>query len=403
MMHRRVVPINFAVVAFAIAAAVPTAAQANRTPVQLAAGNDVGGGLVRVTIDSPIYVQPDSNREPLRIAKEGSVLRMIRTEGAFTYVEFADPDYPRRYGYIQSRFVEQLAPPRPEPLDLSVPEARQGVPTPLPRPAAAPTTTQAARDPSLVQQPPPAPVVPEQTRTFTPKSTPRRGWLDIDAVRFQSVDREALTLTRTGLLYGEVAAVATSYPAQTIGINDVGVAGGFGFPHGIGFSLHFDGENYSGPAGLAISIPSPYFLNTSATDARPTTSTLERRERALDIGAEYVMPAPDWLRLRVFGGPTVFYVSNEMVSDIQYNQVASSLIRINVVAINTFTKNEVTAWSVGFHVGTDAALFFSRHVGLGGGVRFNRGTVTVHDTLSNQDAGLRVGHLAFNGGLRLRF
>jgi hypothetical protein len=41
----------------------------------------------------------------------------------FTYVEFSDPDYPRRYGYIQSRFVVQAV--ARTPIDLSVPEARQ--------------------------------------------------------------------------------------------------------------------------------------------------------------------------------------------------------------------------------------------------------------------------------------
>lgn len=401
----RIASICFLAGAIATSTAAPAFSQANRTPLQLAAGNDVGGGLVRVMADSPIYVQPDSNREPLRVAKEGSVLRSIRIEGSFTYVEFADPDYPRRYGYIQSRFVQELAPQRQEPLDLSVPEARQGVPAPLARPTPTPTTTQAARDPSLVQQPPPgpAPVVPAQTRTFTPRRTPRRGWLDIDAVQLQTVDRPALTLTRVGIINQEAAGVGVSYPAMSIGVTDVGVSGGVGFSHGIGLALHFDGENYTSFAGLAISIPNPYFFNNSALDAKPTSSTLSRRERALDIGAEYSVPTPDWLRLRVFAGPTYFYVANEMVTDLQYAQVATPLIRINVVSISTFSKAEVTASKLGYHVGTDVAFFFSRHVGVGGGVRFNRATVTVHDQLTKSDADLRVGHVAVNGGLRLRF
>ena len=107
----------------AIAIDRPAWAQQNTAPIQLAAGPGAPGTLVRVTTNCPIFVLPDSNREPLRIAKEGSVLTMIRTEGDFTYVEFSDPDYPRRYGYIQSRFVVQAV--ARTPIDLSVPEARQ--------------------------------------------------------------------------------------------------------------------------------------------------------------------------------------------------------------------------------------------------------------------------------------
>jgi hypothetical protein len=387
---------------FVFALASIASAQANRTPIQLAAGNG-GGGLVRVMVDSPIYVQPDSNREPLRVAKEGSVLRAIRIEGAFTYVEFADPDYPRRFGYIQSRSVQEVVPLKQEPLDLSVPEARQGVPAPLPRPPAAPTTTQVARDPSLVQQPPPAPVVPEQTRNFTPRAVPSRGWLDIDAVRLKSVDRPQQTFQYNYMLFTQPASAAAAYLDQNINVTDFGLAGGVGFVHGIGVSLHFDGQNYSQPAGLGISIPSPYFLNRIAADGSVTAGLLERRERAVDIGAEYIIPSPAWLRVRVFGGPTYFHVTNQMVAIISYDQVASALIPINVVAITKYTSTEVAGWSIGFHVGADAAYFFSRHVGVGGGTRFNRGTVTVKDPLSNQDADLRLGHLALSGGLRLRF
>lgn len=405
MMPQRFASICFLASAIAGASPYPAAAQANRTPVQLAAGNDVGGGLVRVMVDAPIYVQPDSNRDPLRVAKEGSVLRFIRTEGAFAYVEFADPEYPRRYGYIRSQAVEPLAPPRQEPLDLTVPQARQnGAPTPAPpaRPAAAPITTQAARDPSLVQQPAPAAVVPEQARAFRPRGAPRRGWLDIDAVRFHSVDRPAFSPNRVGILYGEGAGGGALYRTQDIDLTSVGLSGGFGFQHGLGFALSFDGENYTEPVTLAVVVPSPYFTNLSAVDAT-TLNSVERRERALDISAEYVIPSPNWLRLRVFGGPTYFHITNAMVTDIQYSQVASSLVRLNVVAIRGFTQRDVTGSALGYHAGLDGAYFFSRHVGVGGGARFNRGTVTVLDPISDKDTGLRVGHLSFNGGLRLRF
>lgn len=207
-------------------------------------------------------------------------------------------------------------------------------------------------------------------------------------------------MTRVGIIYGQAGGIGAGYSDQSNSVSDVGFSGGFGFPHGIGIGIQFDGQNYSEPVVLVAIVPSPYFLNQNAQDARPTANSLDRRERALDISAEYTIPTPDWLRVRVYGGPTYFHVSNQMVSSVSYDQTA---LPVNTVAIRQYTSTVVTGQSVGFHVGADAAYFFSRHVGVGGGARFNRGNVTVPDPLSAQDAVLRVGHLASSGGLRLRF
>ena len=56
----------------------------------------------------------------------------------------------------------------------------------------------------------------------------------------------------------------------------------------------------------------------------------------------------------------------------------------------------------GYHVGVDAAFFLSRHIGLGGLVRFSRASVD----FASEDGGLvpmDLGGVHLSGGLRVRF
>ena len=73
----------------------------------------VAGRQVRVAVNAPIFLDASSNaREPLVTAKEGSVLRLLDTSVPDWFqVEFQDPRFGRRIGYIERRFVvESLCP-----------------------------------------------------------------------------------------------------------------------------------------------------------------------------------------------------------------------------------------------------------------------------------------------------
>ena len=63
---------------------------------------------VRVIVSAtaaPLFVKPDTARTPLRFAKEGSILNVIASEGEWYRVEFHDPQWGRRVGYIEKRHV----------------------------------------------------------------------------------------------------------------------------------------------------------------------------------------------------------------------------------------------------------------------------------------------------------
>jgi hypothetical protein len=76
-----------------------------------------------VIADAPIFLLPDSTREPLRVAKQGSALRLIEQAGDWDRIEFQDPEYGRRVGYIQTKFAQRAIDRALEPVDVSVPEA----------------------------------------------------------------------------------------------------------------------------------------------------------------------------------------------------------------------------------------------------------------------------------------
>jgi hypothetical protein len=97
---------------------------------------------VSVTAPAPIYVLPDAKLVPLRTAAVGSALNVQRVEGEWYRVEFQDPQYGRRVGYIEKRYVadQQAA------LDLTVADDVQQ------RPAFAPQASASAQQPSAFAQ-----------------------------------------------------------------------------------------------------------------------------------------------------------------------------------------------------------------------------------------------------------
>ena len=166
--------------------------------------------------------------------------------------------------------------------------------------------------------------------------------------------------------------------------------------------VNFNAVNYEYQGALVIEVPHPFLRNRHATDIDVTADMLERQDRAVDVSLIYVARTPDAWRVRLFGGPTYFRLKQQMVSDIIYNHVFN-LIGFNSVDIQRyeFETEEGNAW--GLHAGVDAGYFFSRYVGVGGVVRFNRGTVKVDDPLSEEEVELKAGHVTAGGGLRLRF
>jgi hypothetical protein len=57
------------------------------------------------TTNASVFASPNADQTPLRVAREGSILLLLEINGDWCRVEFQDPDYGRRIGYVQTRMV----------------------------------------------------------------------------------------------------------------------------------------------------------------------------------------------------------------------------------------------------------------------------------------------------------
>src|SRR5262245_21590645 len=90
-------------VAFALAASVSASAQT-------LGPSHSQSQLVIVTNAAPIFLLPDNTRTPLRVASVGSRLGLIKAEGDWFNIEFRDPQYGERVGYIERKFARLSTP-----------------------------------------------------------------------------------------------------------------------------------------------------------------------------------------------------------------------------------------------------------------------------------------------------
>jgi hypothetical protein len=96
--------------------------------VLMVPGQASAQSAVRIIVSpnaAPVFVKPDSSMAPLRVAKEGSVLNAMAEEGEWYRIEFQDPQFGRRVGYIEKRHVSVQAPAPQSAVDLSVAEPQR--------------------------------------------------------------------------------------------------------------------------------------------------------------------------------------------------------------------------------------------------------------------------------------
>jgi hypothetical protein len=133
-MNTRHVVWGTAVVLSLVISAQTVSAQADAQPRRTAAA-------AVVVTEAPVYLLPDATRKPLRMLPVSTALTVTRTQGDWLEVTFNDPQFGRRTGWIQQKFVKvSSVQPTPEP------------PPPTPGAAAKPPVTQtsAAAAPAVI-------------------------------------------------------------------------------------------------------------------------------------------------------------------------------------------------------------------------------------------------------------
>jgi hypothetical protein len=176
-------------------------------------------------------------------------------------------------------------------------------------------------------------------------------------------------------------------------------------PH-LGVGMAVSRLSTSHPAALAISVPDTLRFNLYAPGSGVSADSLPHSETAIHLEGSYILTVRRGT-VRLFAGPSMIRVSQEVITDVQYSEGATGAS--HTVAVTGESHGRSTDTAFGINVGADGAVYLYKHIGVGGMLRFSRSTATIKNVLQSrgdrreENGGLTVGGLAVGAGLRVRF
>jgi hypothetical protein len=193
----------------------------------------------------------------------------------------------------------------------------------------------------------------------------------------------------------ETATVNVKYPMKAAALLDGGVGVRLWRHVGAGIAVSHTSRN--GSAMIDASIPHPFVFDQPRV-VSGEQSDITHAETAVHIQVLYSIPVKRTLTLLLSAGPSRLSVEQELVTDIKYDETYPYDVATFAGALTHRAKASVT----GFNAGADLRWMFTKSIGLGGLVRFTRGTVDL-ETQDNRRLPLRAGGVHAGGGLRIVF
>jgi hypothetical protein len=242
----------------------------------------------------------------------------------------------------------------------------------------------------------PRPPASRTTATKRPSpALPNRVFVDVNG-GFQS-GTQTFSDASDEAFYGETISWDAEYEARSGPLFDLSI-GVRAWRNLVG-SVAYSRFSETDAASIHGEVPHPFFFNQQ----RPITGVAEglrQQEDALHLSAVWSVPVSRQLDVRVFGGPSLYWMQRDLVADISYTENGypydtASFDRAVVERVKTDT------W--GFHVGGDVSWMFTPTVGVGAMARFSRAETDLPSPANADTLALRAGGLQVGGGLRLRF
>jgi hypothetical protein len=150
----------------------------------------------------------------------------------------------------------------------------------------------------------------------------------------------------------------------------------------------------TGSAQVHALVPHPLTFNLAREINGP--AAVSHRDIGMHLQAAYWAQLTRRIDMVVYGGPSVFRVEQDFVSDVAFSEVEPFDTAAYEGATVIRKRKSVTGANVGAEIGWRLA----RHVGLGAGLRFARAVADFVDTSS---APFKAGGLHLGGGLRILF
>jgi opacity protein-like surface antigen len=244
---------------------------------------------------------------------------------------------------------------------------------------------------------PPSPSV--RLATTTPpkiRSTkPGTSFFNIDGMKSRNSDDLTESITVFTPKLDENTSFSTNYGNPTAWSLDFMGGGPVWHMLGLGFAVGYHRRNQT--AAIDALVPHPYFYDTFRP-ASFTTEPLQSREAAFHFPVIFMPPAFGAIKILAFGGPSVFRLSQTQVTDIIVNEVYP-YDTVTIAAVKT-QEQKGTFW--GFHAGADVSVFFTRSVGVGGGIRYSHANINGFEKDAATTSGV-AGGVSVVAGIRFRF
>ena len=192
--------------------------------------------------------------------------------------------------------------------------------------------------------------------------------------------------------YAENGSITTTYTISQPLRFTVGAVGRVWHGFGVGVS----GNTMSGTDAAHISGEIPHPIDVNNPRALTGTADAFHRESAVHVQAAYwFRPAPR-VDVIVGAGPSFMRVEQDFVSDVSYTQSYP----YDSVTFRGATLTRERQSVTGFNAGAQVGVRLVGGIGVGGLLRYSRGTASFPDTGASS---VKLGGVELGGGLHLTF
>jgi hypothetical protein len=150
-------------------------------------------------------------------------------------------------------------------------------------------------------------------------------------------------------------------------------------------------------ANVVAKVPHPLNSNQPRS-ANASGLPVGRVENDGHLQVTYLVPLSNRTSLSVFAGPSIFYLQQDLVSELGYREAYP----YDTVSIDSFVTTRKTKSVIGVHVGADLTVMLWRFLGVGVGGRYARGSMNL-PSAGTGSVPVDVGGTQLNAGVRLRF
>jgi hypothetical protein len=193
----------------------------------------------------------------------------------------------------------------------------------------------------------------------------------------------------------ETATADIEYPVKAAVLFDGGLSVRLVKRLGAGVNVsRATGEN---DADVEASIPHPFRFEQPRSISG-TQGHITRAETGVHAQLQYWLGGESPVSVMLYGGPSWLNIEQELVTGVEYDET----FPFDTATFRSAVTRRSKASAVGFNAGVDVRWMFSGSMGLGGMVRFTRGTVDLV-TEDNRTLTVHPGGVQAGVGLRAAF